>query len=113
MKNEVKIDFNKKKLMKKLDGIAKEKYSSTYAPPEYSESNFLYSPEQTLYTPKNFMFTPMKKTLFGQPEENIPSGYHKIKCNHCENVIAIPMGYSNCPKCGKMVYADKNTVFIE
>ncbi len=70
MKNEVKIDFNKKKLMKKLDGIAKEKYSSTYAPPEYSESNFLYSPEQTLYTPKNFMFTPMKK-LFSVNQKKI------------------------------------------
>lgn len=113
MRNEVKIDFNQKKPMKKLDGIAREKYSSTYTPPKHGGSNFSYSPQQTLYAPKNSMFKSENKTLYYQSKENIPFGYHKIKCNHCENVITIPMGYSDCPKCGKMVYADKNTVFIE
>ena len=97
MKKNVTVKINMKGVNKKLEKIAQKKYPPTYVSSEHSESELLYSPSQTWYTPKNSMFEPANK---------------KIKCHHCENVIAIPMGYSNCPRCGKMVYADKNTVFL-
>lgn len=113
MNRNVTVKINMKGVNKKLEKIAQEKYPPTYVSSEHSESELLYSPSQTWYTPKNSMFEPANKnTLYGQPTEDIPFGYHKIKCHHCENVIAIPMGYSNCPRCGKMVYTDKNTVFL-
>lgn len=98
MNKNVTVKINMKKVNKKLEKIAQKKYPPTYVPPEHSENKFAHSPSQTWYTPKNSIF--------------VPIGYHKIKCQHCEQIIAIPMGYSNCPKCGKMVYADKNTVFL-
>lgn len=113
MKKGVEFKFNQKKVAKKLDKIAKKKYPPTYVTQEHRENNLPYSPPQEIYTSKSSVFVPTNKNIFyNQPNENMPFDYHKIKCQHCENVIAIPMGYSHCPKCGKMVYADKNTIFL-
>lgn len=88
--------------MKKLEKITGEKYASAS------------TPSTTPYTPlENSTFAPTNKNvLYSQTKEDVPFGYRKIRCNHCGNVIAIPMGFSDCPKCNKKVYADKNTVFL-
>lgn len=112
MKKEFEFNINKKKVTKKLEEIAKKKYPPTYISSEHNESELLYSPSRTWYTPENSIFVPANKnTLYNKSKQDIPFGYHKIKCHRCEHEIVIPMGYSNCPRCGKMVYADKNTDF--
>ena len=113
MSQNVTVKINMKGVKKKLEKIAHEKYPPTYVPSEHNENELPYSPPQTWYTSENSMFVPANKNIpYSQPKEDLPFDYHKIKCPHCENVIAIPMGYSHCPECDKMVYADKNTVFL-
>lgn len=97
----------------KLEKIAKKKYPTVYTPSEYIKNYSQNSIPQKIYTYEGSVFVPESKDIFySQPNEDIPFGYHKIRCQHCKNVIAIPMGYSHCPECRQTVYADKNTVFL-
>lgn len=113
MKNEVEININKRKITKKFEEVARKKYSPTYISSEQNGNELPYSPHQTWYTPENSMFVPENNNLFyGQLKEDIPFGYHKIQCYHCENVITVPMGYSLCPECKNTICVDKNTVFL-
>ncbi|MBD5534610.1 MAG: hypothetical protein HDQ99_02910 [Lachnospiraceae bacterium] len=112
MNRNVTVKINTKGVKKKLEKITHEKYPPTYVPPEHNENELPYSPPQW-YTPKSSMFMSANKYVpYSPPMEDIPFDHHKIKCPHCENVISIPMGYSHCPECDKIVYADKNTVFL-
>ncbi len=113
MNRNVTVKINMKGVNKKLEKIAQEKYPPTYVTPGHSESNLSYSSPQKIYTSSGSVFVPTNEDLFyGKQKEGLPFGYRKIRCQHCENMITIPMGYSYCPECGKTVYADKNTVSL-
>lgn len=114
MNKNVTVEINMKGVNKKLEKIAKKKYPPVYMPSEYMKNGFQYSTPQKIYTYEGPVFVPESKDIFySQPKEDIPFGYHRIRCQHCENVIAIPMGYNHCPECEQTVYADKNIVFLK
>lgn len=114
MKKNVTVEINMKGVNKKLEKIAKKKYPPVYMPSENMENGFQYSTPQKIYTYESSVFVPENKDMFySQLKEDIPFGYRRIRCQHCENVITLPMGYSRCPECGQTVYADKNTVSLQ
>ncbi len=114
MNKNVTVKIDKKKIVKKLEKIALEKYQSTYTPSEHNEDGIQHSPFPMQYIPlENSTFVSANKNKpYGIPKEVVPSGYLKTKCTHCYSVITIPLGYSNCPECGKAVYADKDTTSL-
>lgn len=102
MKKDVKIKINKRNVVKKLEKIALEKYSSN----------------EELINPRNIClgettFTPANDHIpFCLPKESLPYNHRKVKCSSCENIIIVPLGYNHCPKCGRTIYVDKSTVSL-
>ena len=106
MRKNVTVKINMKGVNKKIEEIAKKKYPPTYVSSEQNENKLPYSPPRIWYTPENSVFVPANQnTLYNQLQNDVPFGYHKIKCQHCGNVITVSMGYSLCPEC-------KNTIFL-
>lgn len=105
MSKNVTVKINEKKVLKKLEQIALEKYL-----PNNQYSN----PDPQCIRLGETTFSPINENMpFGIPRETLPYNYRRIRCSHCKNIITVPIGYNHCPNCGSTVYVDKETASLK
>ncbi len=99
MPKNVKIDFDQKKILKKVEKLAEEKAESIRNEMESSANNST----SMFYQPAN--------TFCQQP--GITYGKHKIMCPNCLKMIAVKIGTNSCPLCDHKIEVTENTKFLD
>ena len=96
------VNISEKKVMKKLEAIARKKYQSEQRD---TDAQYAYS-DQSPFRSLN------GNILYGKLETPTLPNCRKIKCPYCNKPITIPLGYSHCPNCRNTVSADISTEFL-
>lgn len=105
MNKNVTVKINEKKVLKKLEQIALEKYLP---------NNQCDNHDPQCIRLEGTTFTPVNEDMpFGLSRETLPYNYRRIRCSHCKNIITVPIGYNHCPNCSGVVYVDKETASIK